>query len=84
MPSFSPSPAPSSTGRPSEPTMTAPSGPSARSSRFIGGVPMKPAAKTLAGRSYSWSGAPACTTRPSRSRMTLSAMDMASLWSWVT
>ena len=50
----------------------------------MGGVPMNPAAKRVAGRAYSSAGAASCSTRPARSRMTWSAIAIASVWSCVT
>ena len=52
--------------------------------KFIFGLPMKPATKMLRGWWYSSSGEPACSTMPAWSTTILSAMVMASTWSWVT
>ena len=51
---------------------------------FIGGVPMKRAANTDAGRAYSSAGGASCSIRPALSSTTWSAMLIASVWSWVT
>src|SRR3954469_25903260 len=55
-----------------------------KGTRFIAGVPMKRAAKVLAGFAYSSAGVPACSILPARSRITWSAMLIASTWSCVT
>ena len=64
------------------PTRKASSPPAA--STFIGGVPMKRAAKIVAGRAYRSAGAASCSIRPAFSSTTWSAMLIASVWSWVT
>ena len=50
----------------------------------MAGEPMKPATKTFAGRSYSSSGEPICSMRPSFMTTMRSPMVIASIWSWVT
>ena len=54
------------------------------SSRFICGVPMKPATKTLAGFAKMSCGLATCSMMPSRMTAIRSAMVSASIWSWVT
>ena len=73
-----------STAGPPVPAIAAPSSCDASASRFIGGVPMKRATKVFAGDSYRSSGEPFCSMRPWFSRITRSAIDIASIWSWVT
>jgi len=51
---------------------------------FMGGLPMKLPVNAVAGRLYSSSGVPCCSIPPSFIRMILSAMVIASTWSWVT
>ena len=58
--------------------------PTVERSRFIAGVPMKRAAKVVAGRAYSARGAASCSMRPWFSSTTWSAMLIASAWSCVT
>ena len=53
-------------------------------SRFMRGLPMKPATNRLAGRWYRSIGAPTCSIRPPFSTTIRSARVMASTWSWVT
>ena len=52
--------------------------------KFIDGAPMKSATNTLAGRSYTSSGAPSCSMTPWFMMAMTSAMAMASIWSCVT
>ncbi len=47
-------------------------------------VPMKSATKRVAGRSYSSSGVPSCSTRPACMTAMRSLIVSASSWSWVT
>ena len=54
------------------------------STRFICGVPMKPATKTLAGLAKMSCGLATCSMMPSRMTAIRSAMVSASIWSWVT
>jgi len=58
--------------------------PSCSCTRFIAGVPMKRAAKVVAGWAYRARGVAHCSTRPWCSSTTWSAMLMASAWSCVT
>ena len=58
--------------------------PCSRRSRFIAGVPMKRAAKVVAGSAYRARGDAFCSMRPWFSSTTWSAMLMASVWSCVT
>jgi daunorubicin resistance ABC transporter ATP-binding subunit len=51
---------------------------------FIAGEPMKPATKTLTGRSYSALGVSTCCRMPLSSTATRWPIVMASTWSWVT
>ena len=53
-------------------------------SRFIGGVPMKPATSTDIGRAKISRGVPTWTMRPSMNTAMRSASVIASSWSWVT
>ena len=50
----------------------------------MAGEPMKPATKTLFGRSYISRGVAHCWRMPSLSRAMRSPIVMASIWSWVT
>ncbi|CFP63856.1 Uncharacterised protein [Bordetella pertussis] len=52
--------------------------------KLIRGEPRNSAAYVVAGCSYSSAGAPSCSMRPSRMRMTRVPIVMASVWSWVT
>ena len=83
-PSMPPAQSRGSTAGPSVPAITAPSGPASSGSRFIGGVPMKRATNVFAGVSYRSTGVPFCSMRPLFSRITRSAIDIASTWSCVT
>ena len=47
-------------------------------------MPMKPATKSLAGRSYTSTGVPSCSIRPWLNTASRSLMVSASSWSWVT
>ena len=47
-------------------------------------MPLKPATKTFAGRSYRSSGAPTCSIWPPCMTTIRSAIVIASIWSWVT
>ena len=53
-------------------------------SRFIGGLPMKPATKVVAGRWYTSSGVPNCSMRPLFITIMRCASVIASTWSCVT
>ena len=64
--------------QPREPAMRVSSGNAAAESTFICGVPMNCATNWLAGWSYSSSGEPTCSIRPSRSTTTRSASVIAS------
>src|SRR5207247_1969242 len=52
-----------------------------RGIRFIGGEPMSPATKVEAGRAYTSSGAPICSTRPAFITIMRCASVIASTWS---
>ena len=52
--------------------------------RFIGGEPMKPATKVVAGFAYTSSGAPICSARPAFITIIRCASVIASTWSCVT
>ena len=70
---------------PSTTTSAVPSVVSTRPARmFMGGLPMKPATKALAGRSWTVRGASTCWRAPSRRMAMRCPMVMASTWSWVT
>ena len=53
-------------------------------STFIGGDPQKRATNRLAGRAYRSAGVASCCSRPSCMTATMSAIVIASTWSWVT
>jgi hypothetical protein len=83
-PGRSPSAAGTVIGFPNSSTSTAPSAarwtvPSTKFAR-----PMKSATKRVAGRRYTSSGVPDCSTRPAFITTTTSDRAMASAWSWVT
>jgi hypothetical protein len=52
--------------------------------RFIAGLPTKPATKVLTGCSNTCSGVSYCCSTPPLITAILSAMVTASIWSWVT
>ena len=52
--------------------------------RFIGGLPRKLATKIFAGRRYTSSGSPTCTTLPPFMMQMREPMVIASTWSCVT
>ncbi len=54
------------------------------STKFIAGLPMKPATKRLTGWSYSCCGVPTCWRRPSLITAIRLPIVIASTWSWVT
>ena len=56
----------------------------ASSTKFIAGLPMKPATKRLIGVSYSCWGVPTCWSRPSLMTAIRWPIVIASTWSWVT
>ena len=61
-----------------------PSGDRVPATKFIVGLPMKPATKTFSGRLKTCSGVPTCWSVPPWITAMREARVMASTWSWVT